>query len=349
MYLGAFFVAYLVPVWAVLIVGSRRLGTSLRASVAGAILATLLVMPVAVPHLLARQSIGERSFSEVDYFSPGPAAYLVASEGSLPYGRLLGSGPRGPEGSLFPGLLVVVLAGCALWPPLSISRIAYGLGLLFAFDASLGSHGAVFPFMYWHVLPFRAFRVPSRFSALVGLSLVVLASYGVARLTSHIRRASLRYGVAVVLAAGFIFEAWSSRPLEQVWPHAPAIYQWFKGRSPSVIAELPAAFDEAHLWKPETAYMYFSTFHWQRLLNGYSGAFPQSYYSFRRATASFPDDSSVRTLREQGAEYVVLHEDLYGRSRYGEIVAQADRRADLHEIVRAMSGGYEARVYRLVK
>ena len=116
-----------------------------------------------------------------------------------------------------------------------------------------------------------------------------------------------------------------------------------------MIAELPAAFDEAHLWKPETAYMYFSTFHWQRLLNGYSGAFPQSYYSFRRATASFPDDSSVRTLREQGAEYVVLHEDLYGRSRYGEIVAQADRRADLHEIVRAMSGGYEARVYRLVK
>jgi hypothetical protein len=236
----------------------------------------------------------------------------------------------------------------ALWPPLSTACVAYALGLVFAFEASLGMHGRIFPFLYWTFIPFRAFRVPARFSMLVGLSLVVLAGYGVGRLMSHIRRSSLRYGVAAVLVAGFVFEAWSDRPLQQVWPRPPAIYDWFHGRPPSVLAELPTATDERR-WDPETTYMYFSTFHWQRLLNGYSGAFPQSYFSFRRATATFPDDNSVRTLREQGADYVVLHEDLYGRARYREVVDQVGRRADLEEVVRAVSDGYEARIYKVVR
>jgi hypothetical protein len=177
----------------------------------------------------------------------------------------------------------------------------------------------------------------------------VLAGYGVARLTSHIRRPAMRYALATVLVAGFGFEAWSDRPLQRVWPQPPAVYTWFQGRPTSVLAEMPPAADGKRLYDPETTYMYFSTFHWQRLLNGYSGAFPPSYFALRKATAAFPDDNSIRALREQGADYVVLHEDLYGRARYRKVVDQADQRADLQEVVRAVSGGYEARIYRVVR
>jgi hypothetical protein len=348
MYLGAFFVAYLVPVSVVFAVGSARFRQSIKPLLAGAALAIVLVAPAAVPHFHVRQVVGERPPSEVAFYSARPAHYLVARTDRVAYAELFGRGPHEGEKELFPGILVVLLAVIALWPPLSTACVAYALGLVFAFEASLGMHGRVFPFLYWTFIPFRAFRVPARFSMLVGLSLVVLAGYGVGRLMSHIRRSSLRYGVAAVLVAGFVFEAWSDRPLQQVWPRPPAIYDWFHGRPPSVLAELPTATDERR-WDPETTYMYFSTFHWQRLLNGYSGAFPQSYFSFRRTTATFPDDNSVRILREQGADYVVLHEDLYGRARYRKVVDQADQRADLQKVVQAVSGGYEARVYRLVK
>ena len=49
----------------------------------------------------------------------------------------------------------------------------------------------------------------------------------------------------------------------------------------------------------EPMYMYFSTFHWHPLVNGYSGFSPKSYQDLIRAMADFPDDD---TLRISGAE-----------------------------------------------
>jgi len=349
MYLGAFFVVWLVPVYAVLAVGSGRLRASVKPLVAGAGLAVVLLAPVAVPHFLARQAVGERPPSEVEFYSARPGHYLVSRTDRYAYADLFGRGPHEAERDLFPGLLVVVLAAVALAPPVSVTRLAYAAGMVFAFDASLGTHGTLFPFLYRTFVPFRAFRVPARFSLLVGLSLVLLAGYGVARLNARIARASLRYGLTAFLVAGFVFEAWSARVLEPVWPHPPAIYQWFEGRPKGVVAELPPAANEERLYDPEASYMYFSTFHWQPLLNGYSGAFPKSYFSFRDAMTTFPDDKSVGALRKLGADCVVLHEDLYGRARYRKVVDQADQRADLQEVVRAVSGGHEARIYRVVR
>ncbi len=349
MYLGAFFVVYVVPVWALLASGTRRARASLKPLLAGAGLALILVAPVAVPHLQARRAVGERPPSEVEFYSARPADYLVARADRVAYATSFGRGPHEAERDLFPGILVVILAAIALWPPTAVSRVAYAAGLLFAFDASLGTHGHVFPFLYWTFVPFRAFRVPPRFSMLVGLSLVVLAGYGVARLTSRIPRPALRWLLAAGLVGGFVVESWSTRHLEQVWPQPPAIYQWFRGRPAGVVAELPPAANEGRLYDPESRYMYFSTFHWQRLLNGYSGAFPESYLAFRRVMATFPDDNSVAFLRHQGADYIVLHEDLYGRERYRDVVNAMSRRTDLFEVMRAVSAGYEARIYRIAK
>ena len=53
-------------------------------------------------------------------------------------------------------------------------------------------------------------------------------------------------------------------------PPLPHVYDYFRGAAPSVIAEFPFPKDlvEATV---DARFLYFSTFHWQRILTGSSG------------------------------------------------------------------------------
>ena len=73
-------------------------------------------------------------------------------------------------------------------------------------------------------------------------------------------------------------------------------------------------------------YLYYSTFHWQYLVNGYSGFFPPSYQKIVNAVRGFPDETSMNVIRSHGVRYLVIHgEWLYG-ARYDELIAELDRR-----------------------
>jgi len=340
-YFGLFLAAYLVPVGGTLAFGSRRLSRAVTPLAAGAILATVLLVPMLLPYVYTRQALGDRSPAEVQAFSSRPQDYLVAPKTNAVWGDRLGRGPHGPEDS-FPGVVIVVLALVALWPPLSVPRMAYAVGLIFAFDVSLGSHGYVFPVLYREIVPFRGLRAPGRMSMFVGLSLAVLGGYGVARVTAHMRRGWLTYVFAAVVSVVLLVESRSVLTLERV-PPTHDVYRWFDGRPSNVLAELPAEENQ------EALYTYLSTVHWQRILNGYSGAAPLSYYEFKRSMATFPDEASMRLLCDRGTNYVLLHEEFYGREAYRRVVAAVGARSDLHEKARAVTGGYEARIYELVR
>jgi len=45
----------------------------------------------------------------------------------------------------------------------------------------------------------------------------------------------------------------------------------------------------------------------------------------------------------------LLHEEFYGRETYLKVVRAIGTRADLREKARAVTGGYEARIYELVR
>jgi hypothetical protein len=90
---------------------------------------------------------------------------------------------------------------------------------------------------------------------------------------------------------------------------APAVYHQLATMPDStVVAELPFG-DPA--W--ELRYVYYSTVHWKRLVNGYSGAFPQGYKVrvalLQRVTES--PDEAWRALREAGTTHVVVHEGAF--------------------------------------
>jgi hypothetical protein len=197
-------------------------------------------------------------------------------------------------------------------------------------------------------VPFRAVRVPARFSMLVGLSLSLLAGYGTARLAAHLKRPPLRLVLAAVLATAIIAECWSVRAFERVpvLSTVHPLYQWLAGRSLSPIVNLPLPSGE-DLWDPECRYMYYSTLHWNPMVNGYSGAWPASYALLRDRLTTFPDDRSVKTLREWHVRYVVVHEAYLGRPRYAALVAAADARIDLKEVFRMGRGAAHARIYEV--
>jgi hypothetical protein len=72
-----------------------------------------------------------------------------------------------------------------------------------------------------------------------------------------------------------------------------------------VIAEFP--FGDIS-W--ELRYVYYSTVHWKRLVNGYSGAFPDRYkarVALLERVSSNPE-AAWRALRDAGTTHVIVHE-----------------------------------------
>jgi hypothetical protein len=108
--------------------------------------------------------VGDRGFGAVKFYSAVGSDYLKPHFRSLLYGQWSAGG--NPERQLFPRVLPVVLAAVALWPPLSVTRIAYAIALFVAVDGSFGLNGSLYPWLYTYLSPFKGLRVPARFSML---------------------------------------------------------------------------------------------------------------------------------------------------------------------------------------
>ena len=182
MYYAVFFTVYVTALFAALCSarrGRRCAKMLVPAAIAGA-LALLLAVPLARTYSSAQ--LGDRDGRDRStYYSATAADYLRAHPRSATWGNRTLPG-RMPERALFPGVMILLLAAVALIPPLGVTRAAYAVALLVAFEMSRGFNSVFYPYLYdW--LPFiRGLRVPARASILVGLTLALLAAFGVRRL-----------------------------------------------------------------------------------------------------------------------------------------------------------------------
>jgi hypothetical protein len=89
----------------------------------------------------------------------------------------------------------------------------------------------------------------------------------------------------------------------------PFIYNWLKQQPPSVVVEwpLPSASNLGNTHEP--IYLYYSTAHWQRLVNGYSGFYPQSYIEFLDTMRTFPSRESIALLRARSVSFLIVHKE----------------------------------------
>jgi hypothetical protein len=314
----------------------------LGALAAGAALAGLLFIPVAVPYLRTRAYMGDRTVQEASYYSAVGADYLKAHYRSRTYGGLA-EGAK-PERSNFQRLTPIALAAISLWPPLSVTRIAYALALAFAVEASFGFNGSIFPTLYEHVPPFGGIRVPARFGVVAGMCLAILSGFGALRILDRAGRARPVVLAAVLALIGV--EALPNLQLVHPWREPPPIYAAFAGRPPSVLAEFPMPETGADA-SVEFAYLYFSTFHWQKLVNGQSGWLPPTYLDLLNSQRDFPSERAIAVLRGRGVEYIGVHGHFYGPERFASVTAALDARPDVELVTRSPWEGSESRLYRL--
>ncbi len=245
-----------------------------------------------------------------------------------------------------PFLLVSLLGRLA-----SLTRIPQAQGfylvlLLACFMLSLGPSFGVYSVFYKVFRPFQGMRAVSRWGIMVIFCLSVLSAYGIAYLAGRIPgRRRWRTSASVLLVLVLLAE-YASFPLK-FW-HAPrevpAVYEWLAGREEdAAIVELPMPLSAGTVFR-EAKYMYFSTFHWKQLVNGYSGFFPPTYWTVNRVMQTFPSPASIDMIDVLGVRYVVLHLGKFDRKRRRRIEKELPRTSGRLELEFHSDSDYVYRV-----
>ena len=181
----------------------------------------------------------------------------------------------------------------------------------------------VYALFYDYVPGFDGVRVPARFATIVTLGLAALAALGIAAIDGrHRTKAALIAGSLILLEAFAVpipinqnsadYKQAGLAPLPasvSVGSAAPPVYRF--------AAQLPAAavLVELPLGEPafDVRYMFYSTLHWRRLVNGYSGGAPQQY---EMLTESLKDletrpERAWQALAGSTATHAIVHEASY--------------------------------------
>jgi len=311
--------------------------------VLGGLVSLAMVAPTIMPYYEVRQSQGlQRSVRESESMSADPLDYFRAPPWNRLWGRITGPlenrySPFPNENRLFVGVSVLFLAlfGLLAVPPSKWAKHqkVYLSVAAAAFVFSLGPYLHLFyrrlpvplPYLaaYKFVPGFGGLRVPARFALGVELGAAVMAAYGFLRLARRWEKKRWR-ACAGILAVSLVLIEFYSSPLPTheipAGEKIPEVYKWLSGRdvkAPMVELpqhySIPALSDWVLLHKEPLGfrYMYYSTYHWNKMVNGWSGFLPPTSRRIYEFLAGPPDAKTVNLLRYLGVELVVLHADGY--------------------------------------
>ena len=209
-----------------------------------------------------------------------------------------------------PEAIFLILLGLSWWLSLGPSPRTYGRVI------DLWSPYAV---LLEHVPGYEGVRVPARFAMIVAFSLAVLGGLAVARIPRHAWAATTVVGLAFLVESHtlpFLVNGLSplidyATPEARVYraSRAPAIYHDVPRENPhTVLLEIPFG-DPTY----DARATYYSTVHWQKLVNGYSGYFPPHYSRLAAMLNAIERDDDVAwvALEEIGVTHVIVHEAAY--------------------------------------
>jgi hypothetical protein len=297
---------------------------------------------VAWAYVSVRRQYGfRRPYDDWAMFSANLRSYLSAPDTVHLWRRWL-HGDEFPERQLFPGLVVLLAAGAALWPGARRSRVAplYAALAVAALVLSLGPEPAAWsyrllpsgPYLWLaRIVPgMDGMRVPARLGVVVVMALSVLAALGISRLTARLQT-NARLLAAVLLAAAVFGEGWAV-PLRMAPfdPHGRpgdrAGYRWLAQQPPGAAIELPIP-----EWAiaPTLTYQYATLSHGHPIVNGYSG-YGSSLQEFLGGAASPLNDldrmdAALEALRAVDVRYVLVHPGDFADAKMGADTASAIR------------------------
>ena len=309
--LGLMF-AYLLGALALLLLLSWRRRRPARrvvaATAAGAAVFAAVGILLALPYQEVRDDHpeSERTAETVAAFSGGPEMFAAASGLSTVWGPITEPVRDEldfvPEQTLFPGLLVVLLAGFGLTRASPLSkrmRIGLGVGVLAVAVLSLGfqtpAHGVPYPYRALYELApgWDAIRTPGRLNTLTSLGLALLAAAGAQRLGRRRLVAVLLPVIVLVEGAGFPY------------PH-PTV-----AKPPAGLEQATAPRLHLPMYEYESRrFLVWSTEGFPEVVNGRGSFKPTEFDELEQLMGSFPDRPVLAHLRQLGVNTVVLHPDI---------------------------------------
>ncbi|MDQ3992810.1 MAG: hypothetical protein M3229_04040 [Actinomycetota bacterium] len=311
--------AYLLAALAVVVLLSWRRRRPARrivaASAAGTAIFAGMGLMLALPYREVRDDHpeSERTKHTVAAFSGGPEMFLAAPDQSTVWGPITEPVRDEldfvPEQTLFPGLLLLVLAGFGLSRASPFSRrlrIGLGAGVLVAAVLSLGfqtpAHGVPYPYRALYELApgWDAVRTPGRLNTLTSLGLALLAAAGTQSWIAPLRRVQGRIALAVAVPIVVLVEGMGF-PV----PH-PTV-----AKPPPGLAEATPPRLHLPMYEYESRrFLLWSTNGFPEIVNGRGSFKPTEFDQLEQLMALFPARRVLAHLRELGVETVVLHPDL---------------------------------------
>lgn len=190
--------------------------------------------------------------------------------------------------------------------------------LIISFILSLGPLGGVY-ILFDYLLPgISGMRAPHRLFKIGLIACGVLSTISIKDIMARFKKESL--GIFILLIAIVEYYNYPMKLYKlPMGDEIPSVYKWLAElKEEIVVVEFP-------LRKPErfyrsidekrrdivmtTEYMYYSTFHNKKLVNGYSSFVPQRYLDLLEVMVNFPDRASLLILRKLGVNYIIIHKD----------------------------------------
>ncbi len=218
---------------------------------------------------------------------------------------------------VFYAVATVVAATLAMGPNIVVNGVAISPG--------------PYAWLMQHIPGFDGLRVPARYLMLVTLFMAVLAGLGASALIGRARR----IGTACVIAASLfmLVEAWPGpfqtnvrlaaegldvTPRElRIGRHLPPIYRVIRDSAqPIILVEFPFG---NPAWDIQA--VFYAGYHRQKLVNGYSGFFPESQQHLIGVFDMRGRDplAAWRALLGTGATRVLVHEAAFSEGRQREV------------------------------
>ncbi|OGD30342.1 MAG: hypothetical protein A2Y56_08985 [Candidatus Aminicenantes bacterium RBG_13_63_10] len=216
----------------------------------------------------------------------------------------------------------------------SIDPVAWALFLILvlAFFMTFGM-GGPYELLAMFIPGFEGLRAAARSHIFVMFSLSIFAAFGLREASRRLKGAA-RTSVLALASLVILAEYLSVPVLTKSIPvkkDIPAVYQWLASQKGDfALLELPLPARGRSPGGLECPRIYYSAYHWKRLVNGFSGYIPPLYDLLReRWDGGAPMEQNILDLKSLGVRYLLLHESLMPAEAVPVYVAELSSRPDL--------------------
>jgi len=162
----------------------------------------------------------------------------------------------------------------------------------------------------------RGVRYLPAFIMVIMIGVSIICAYTYSELIRRYKSRLFQFISSVAVVFFILFEFYSA-PIHLVAmpvnEDIPSVYKWLNDNNDGPILELPLYKNDdvsnSNFWN-QYIYMYYSTYHWNKMINGITGFFPIHFRKINDILDNFPDEKSIEVLQSLGVKKVIIHESL---------------------------------------